>query len=92
MNLAEVLQKSLGRGAAIDGITEELRDLGITFFPFTAEDAEASAKLWPGTRAFGLSLGDRACLALALRLGLPALTADEAWQQLSAGVEVQVIR
>ena len=46
----------------------------------------------PHTRALGLSLGDRACLALGLRGGLPVLTADHAWQQLTLGVVVQVIR
>mgnify|MGYP001613267905 CR=1 FL=1 len=92
VNLAEVLQKGLGRGIAVEGIAEELLDLGVTVFPFTVEDAEVSARLWPGTKSLGLSLGDRACLALALSLGLPALTADGAWRQLTVGVEVRVIR
>ena len=44
------------------------------------------------TRAQGLSLGDRACLALALRLGLPALTTDRAWVELDVGVAVRAAR
>ena len=40
----------------------------------------------------GLSLGDRACLALALKLNLPALTTDRIWENLNLSVQVQVIR
>jgi PIN domain nuclease of toxin-antitoxin system len=44
------------------------------------------------TRDHGLSLGDRACLALAVSLGLPVMTADRAWMALDLGIEVIVIR
>jgi ribonuclease VapC len=44
------------------------------------------------TSAHGLSLGDRACLGLALRLRVPALTADRAWSRLKSGVKVETIR
>ena len=60
--------------------------------PFTIEDAERAARMWPVTSKFGLSLGDRACLALALRLDLPVMTADRVWGKLQMGVEVQLIR
>lgn len=58
------------------------------------EDALVAASLRPLTRRVGLSLGDRACLALAIRLGLPAATADRAWVDLAApvGVEVRLVR
>jgi PIN domain nuclease of toxin-antitoxin system len=56
------------------------------------EDAPAIAALRRSTRHRGLSLGDRACLALALRLGRPVMTADRAWQELGLEVEVQAIR
>jgi PIN domain nuclease of toxin-antitoxin system len=56
------------------------------------EDAEQAAELCSLTRQHGLSLGDRACLGLARRLGLPALTADRAWLDVNSGVEVQAIR
>lgn len=92
VNWAEVVQKGLARGLAVEGLREDLEALGLAILPFTPEDAEASAQLWPRTRALGLSLGDRACLALALRLGLPALTADQAWEHLEVGVDVRVVR
>jgi PIN domain nuclease of toxin-antitoxin system len=56
------------------------------------EDAPAIAALRRSTRHLGLSLGDRACLALALRLRRPVMTADRAWQELGLEVEVQAIR
>lgn len=92
VNLAEVLQKSLERGVAPEGLRRDLESLGISIVPFTAEDAVASAELRHDTRHLGLSLGDRACLALALRLSSTVLTADRVWGQLQVGVEVNVIR
>jgi len=92
VNLAEVMQRSVAHGLATEGLTADLEALGVDIFPFTAEDAEASAKLWPATHGLGLSLGDRACLALALRLGLPVVTADRVWAELRVGVDIRVIR
>lgn len=92
VNWAEVLQRRVARGIPIEGPRADLEALGLTIVSFTSEDAEASAGLWPNTRSLGLSLGDRACLALALRLGLPALTADQVWASLRVGVEIQVVR
>lgn len=60
--------------------------------PVLAEDAPAIASLRRSTRHRGLSLGDRACLALALRLRLPVMTADRAWLGLGLDVEVEAIR
>lgn len=60
--------------------------------PFTDVDALAAAHLYRGTSKKGLSLGDRACLALARRLGGPAVTAEQAWAGLKIGIEVQLIR
>ncbi|MGH3902923.1 MAG: PIN domain-containing protein [Pseudonocardiaceae bacterium] len=58
----------------------------------TSADAEHAAKLYPLTSTRGLSLGDRACLAVAKRLDAMAVTADQAWTELDHGVEVRLIR
>ena len=60
--------------------------------PFTDTDALAVAALYPRVSGKGLSLGDRACLALAQRLDAPAVTADRLWAGLSVGIAVQLIR
>jgi ribonuclease VapC len=59
---------------------------------FTDADALAAAELYPTTAGMGLSLGDRCCLALARRLGAPAVTAEHAWGELDLDVEVRLIR
>ena len=59
---------------------------------FTAEQALASAELRPATRAAGLSLGDRACLALARSRKATALTADRAWNRAELDIEIEFIR
>jgi ribonuclease VapC len=60
--------------------------------PFTTEDAIFATELWAPTRKAGLSLGDRACLALARRLEATAVTADRAWAELELGVKIQLVR
>ncbi len=92
VNAAEVAQKAAHHGTDGAWALSELRDLGLDLVAFTAEHALAAAALWPHTRSAGLSLADRACLALAQRQECPALTADQAWKDLDLGVEVQLIR
>ncbi len=96
VNWAEVLSKV----AEVDNpqrLVQTMKDQGVLgqqlqIHEFSAEDALAIAVLRPITKSIGLSLGDRACLALAQRLGLPAMTADRIWQQVQIGVVVQLIR
>lgn len=78
---AEELLEASGVGAEVLGVSS-----------FTLEDARIVSRLRPLTRARGLSVGDRACLALGLRSGLPVLTADRLWAGLAVGVEVRLIR
>lgn len=92
VNWSEVVQKSLQRQADISGMQQEFIDAGVVFVPFTAEHAEIAALLWDKTRAFGLSLADRACLALAMERQLPILTADQAWSGPSLNLDIQLIR
>jgi ribonuclease VapC len=91
-NWSETAQKLRQHGADVDRATRRLVALGVRVEPLTAQDALVAAGFWPDTRKHGLSLGDRCCLALTQRLGMPALTADVAWGQLSLTVTVQLIR
>jgi len=60
--------------------------------PLLPEECAAIARLRPISKDLGLSLGDRACLALEVRLGLPVLTADREWRKLALNVEIRVVR
>lgn len=91
VNLAEVIAK-LTEAFTPDEIREGLNALDMTVMPFDAEQANATGLLRPTTKLLGLSLGDRACLALAQRLDVPALTADGAWKGVDVGVEIRHIR
>jgi len=90
VNWSEVAQKSLARGVDIHGLREDVEALGVRIEAFTVEDAECAARLWPVTRAPGLSLGDRACLALGRRVGAPVLTTDRVWLDLAEPVDLAI--
>jgi PIN domain nuclease of toxin-antitoxin system len=92
VNWAEVMQKSIAAGVEVDGLLHDLEVLGLRIEPFTVEDGEMTGRLWQQTYKAGLSLGDRACLSLGLRLVVPILTCDRAWASLNQLVKIQVIR
>ena len=92
VNWAEILQKASQRGLDIAATADRLARLGLVVLPFSREEAELAAALWGATQQSGLSLGDRACLAVAKRLRLPAVTADRDWMTAAADVTIQVIR
>jgi Uncharacterized protein conserved in bacteria len=93
VNLSEVLQESTAAGVSTAGLEADLQAVGVRFHSFDTEDAACAAALWASTRKLGLSLGDRACLALAKRLRLTAYTADRAWAAVHVpGVAVRTIR
>lgn len=93
-NLAEVLSKLSDHGLPAVEAVRAVTILGLEVAPLTEAQAWRSAELRSVTRSAGLSLGDRACLALAAELGALALTADRSWASVAgaAGVGVQVIR
>jgi PIN domain nuclease of toxin-antitoxin system len=79
------------------GWSDQLIESRLAAFSFDAEDFHSAVALRAGflyrlTSPFGLSLGDRACLALAMALKLPVVTSDRVWSQLDLGVEVVVCR
>ena len=92
VNLCEVLER-LAVGSAAEAPTlAMLEDLGLVLVDFTPDLAAMAARLKAPTRSVGLSLGDRACLALALRERTPVLTGDRAWSKVDVGVEIVMIR
>jgi PIN domain nuclease of toxin-antitoxin system len=92
VNWSEVMQKSIARGADVEGMGGELEEAGLRFEGFTEQQAELAGRLWPDTKHVGLALADRACLALALDKSLPVMTADRAWETLEIGVNIDLIR
>jgi ribonuclease VapC len=92
VNWSEVAERTLSVGLGVGGLREELEDLGLRVAGFDAVHAELAAVLREPTRDAGLSLADRACLALAEDLQVPALTADSRWAGLELGIEVELIR
>ena len=89
---SEVVAKLSERGRAGDDTLRILAELDIVVCDFDRNQAEAAGRLRQVTKSAGLSLGDRACLALAAALGGTAVTADRSWGSLSLGVTVEVVR
>ena len=92
VNWAEVVQKSVAAGVVVEGMREDLEALGLEIVSFTLEDGEMAGRMWLQTRQVGLSLGDRACLSLGIRLDVPVLTSDRVWATIGLPLDVQVIR
>ena len=92
VNWTEVIQKLVDDGMSDGTIRAALDGISAAVVSFDIPLAEDAGRLRRATRERGLSLGDRACLALARRRGLPVLTADRAWAELDLGVEVVLIR
>lgn len=88
--LQEVATKLRQRGFTPEDAAEAIDVLGLTVVDHTLPLALAAAELYAGTRARGLSHGDRSCLALAAAMRLPAVTADRAWSEVDAAARVTV--
>jgi ribonuclease VapC len=92
VNLSEVLTRLSELGVPEDTAEGAVARLNLRVIDFDEKQARATARLRPTTRRFGLSLGDRACLALGAALGCPVVTADRAWANLDIGVNIVLIR
>lgn len=92
VNLAEVASRFALDGHDPREVCKRIAKSPIEIVPFGAGDAAIAAALVPVTQPHGLSLGDRACLALAMARAIPALTADRAWSALRLPVPVRLVR
>ena len=94
VNMAEVATRLLDLGLPAQELHRAVAQFGVDVIDFNQEQALACAALRPMTKSAGLSLGDRACLALAKLMEGVAVTADQAWQdvRMSADVKVLMIR
>ena len=92
VNYTEVIGKCLDRGETRDAVLRKLAAMGFAVVAHDIDLARRAGELLPLTKQFGLSLADRACLALAERERSPAMTADRSWKSLPLGVEIHLIR
>jgi ribonuclease VapC len=92
VNLAEVHTKLVSAGGDPDEAWEDAMSPIRDAVPFAEEHARLTGSLVPQTRALGLSLGDRACLALGIAMKAPVYTADRSWKNLKLGIKIHVIR
>ena len=92
VNLSEVVAKLIEDDVPEAEIRRAIGRLELDVHAFDEQHAFIAGVLRRSTRALGLSFGDRACLALAQTLGVPALTADRSWSRLDLGVTIEVIR
>ncbi len=92
VNLSEVLERLCSGGLSQSEAEQAVAALNLKVAEFDEPQARLAAYLRLGTRSAGLSLGDRACLALGLHLGYPVITADRAWARVDVGVEIVLIR
>lgn len=93
VNAGEVAAHLRTNGWRAGQVADVFDDLSIEIVPFDRETALLSGAYRPRTRHLGLGFGDRACLATARRLRVPALTANRVWARVDLrGVEIVVIR
>ena len=92
VNLAEVHGRMIDRGAQPEQSWGWIRSLECRICFFSDEQARIAAELKRITRPFGLSLGDRACLALAIERKATVYTTDRVWKSLDLGMKIEVIR
>jgi PIN domain nuclease of toxin-antitoxin system len=92
VNVSELVAKLTEQGMPEDTIQGILAALELTVIPFDEAQGLVAGYLRAATKHLGLSLGDRACLALGLQTHGWVVTADQAWAKLDLGVNVQVIR
>jgi PIN domain nuclease of toxin-antitoxin system len=92
VNYAEALAKLVDQGASDEQARKAVFDLGVDVVDFDRPLADRSGELRLLTRHRGLSLGDRACIALGEREGVPIVTTDRNWRDILPGLDIRVVR
>ena len=92
VNLQEVIVKTLSLEVDQASVEALIGRLQLVIIPHDEAHARRAAALWPLVSHRGLSLGDRACLALAQTLDTPVLTAGRLWADLAIGVDIRLVR
>ena len=92
VNWAEVVGKACTAQVDTTGLLSELEALGLSVLPFSTAQAELAGSLVEVTKPLGLSLGDRACLAVAMDRREKVYTADRTWTTVAVDVQVETIR
>lgn len=92
VNFSEVLGRFARAGQDVGLIAQKLLEAPVELVAFSTQQAAIAAALVPETHANGLSLGDRACLALARERGIRAVTADASWERLKLSIGIEAIR
>jgi len=92
VNVTEIVARLIDVGQNAEIASGMFLDLGFDVVPFNRELGILAGQLRESTKHLGLSLGDRACLALAIRENGVVVTADLAWRKLDLGIEMEFIR
>jgi len=92
VNLAEVQSKLIKKGYDSEEAWGTALALVTAAEPYTSEQARIAGDLIVKTEKYGLSLGDRSCLALAISLKAPVYTTEQVWKNLKLGIPIHVIR
>jgi len=91
VNLHEIVAKAVEKGASPEQAKALVEKLRLSVHAHEADDAIEAGLLRVATKRHGLGLGDRACLALARKLNLPAVTGDKAWSEIADDLSVKVV-
>ena len=92
VNLSESISVMITQGMSEASVRKQLASILLEVLDFDRSCAENAGFMIQKTKPFGLSLGDRACLATALDRHIPALTGDHSWSKTDVGVAVKFIR
>ena len=92
VNVAEVISRYVDLGVSEEDARASLLAFGLEIRPFDETQAMAAGLMRTITQKLGLSLGDRACLALAVQEGATVFTADRSWAALDLEIEVELVR